>query len=157
MSSDGPNRSLMLLAGVGIGAALMYFLDPDRGARRRNMTVDRAASVLRSRRRDVLTAAQHARNSLAGGAAELRSQLRGEDLEDDQLVARVRAQLGHHVRHTGAIEVVVRDGCVILHGPALADEVADIVRTVSDVHGVDRVENRLEVHATAENVPGLQG
>lgn len=156
MGSDGPNRSLSLLAGIGIGAALMYFLDPSRGARRRNMTIDRAASTLRSRGRNAMSVAQRARNHIAGSAAELQSRFHGETRDDDQLVARVRAELGHHVRHTGAIEVVAHDGCVILHGPALADEVVDIVQCVSSVHGVGRVENRLEVHASAENIPGLQ-
>jgi hypothetical protein len=42
----GMNSSLlMFLAGVGTGAALMYFLDPDRGGRRRALLMDQAVSI----------------------------------------------------------------------------------------------------------------
>jgi hypothetical protein len=157
MSSDHPSRSLTLLAGIGIGAALMYFLDPDRGARRRGVTVDRAARVLRRRGRDAVSAAQNAKNHALGAAAELRGRLVGGDADDDQLVARVRAELGHHARHTSGIEVVAHDGCVVLSGPVLADEVVEIVRTASAVRGVQRVDNQLDVHADAGNTPSLQG
>ena len=157
MSSDHPNRSLTLLAGIGIGAALMYFLDPDRGARRRSMAVDRAASVLRQSRRAAISAAQNAKNHALGVAAELRGRLNDDALDDDQLVARVRAELGHHARHTSGIEVVAHDGRVILRGAALADEVVEIVRTASGVPGVRGVDNQLDVHADAGNTPSLQG
>jgi osmotically-inducible protein OsmY len=157
MTADRPNRSLTLLAGIGIGAALMYFLDPDRGARRRNMAADRATKALRQRSRDAVGAAQNARNHALGAAAELRGLMQHEDVEDDQLVARVRAELGHHARHTSGIEVVVHEGCVVLRGPVLADEVVDVVRTVAAVRGVHRVDNQLDVHANAGNTPALQG
>ena len=157
MSSNHPNRSLALLAGMGIGAALMYFLDPDRGARRRSVAVDRAARLLRRRGRDAIGAAQNAKNHALGAAAELRGRLQSGDIEDDQLVARVRAELGHHARHTSGIEVVAHDGFVVLRGPALADEVVDIVRTAAGVHGVRRVDSELEVHPNAGNTPSLQG
>lgn len=36
----------LLLTGVGLGAATMYFLDPDRGRRRRAITADRARAAI---------------------------------------------------------------------------------------------------------------
>lgn len=61
------------------------------------------------------------------------------------------------VRHPRSIEVAARDGTVILSGPVLADEVDSLVAMVSRVPGVRHVENRLEIHEEAGNVPGLQG
>jgi osmotically-inducible protein OsmY len=157
MNSDRPNHALTLLAGIGIGAALMYFLDPDRGARRRNTAFDRATSTLRQQGRSALMAAQHARNHAVGAAAELRGRLQEGDVDDDQLVERVRAELGHHARHTSGIEITAHEGCVVLRGPVLADEVVEVVRSVTGVRGVHRVDNQLDVHANAGRTSALQG
>ncbi len=35
------NRQLSLLGGIGLGAALMYMVDPDRGKRRRALVRDK--------------------------------------------------------------------------------------------------------------------
>ena len=42
-------------------------------------------------------------------------------------------------------------------GPILADEVNGLVSAVKAVYGVRQVENKLDVHQTAENVSALQG
>jgi osmotically-inducible protein OsmY len=114
---------LSWLGGIGIGAALMYFLDPKRGARRRHMVKDQAAGAARS------------------GRGQLRK----------ALVARVRAALGHHMRNAGAIDVTVRGRTVILRGPVDGDQVEDVVRSAAKVRGVWQVENQLDVMGATAN------
>ncbi len=38
-------KTIALLSGIGVGAALMYVLDPDRGRRRRALARDKAVSI----------------------------------------------------------------------------------------------------------------
>jgi hypothetical protein len=45
--SIGPNSALLLLGGVGIGAALVYLLDPEKGHSRRTHLRERLAIALR--------------------------------------------------------------------------------------------------------------
>jgi len=97
------------------------------------------------------------RNRARGVVAELRARLVPEDVTDDVLQERVRARLGQTVRYARSIETTVADGVVTLRGPALADDVARVVRRVGQVPGVSAVDNRLDVHAEPGDVPGLQG
>jgi uncharacterized membrane protein len=69
----------------------------------------------------------------------------------------VRSQLGGLVSHTSAIEVRAEQERVILSGPILRDEIDRLLHGVASVRGVHDVENRLQVHDTPGNVPGLQG
>jgi hypothetical protein len=69
----------------------------------------------------------------------------------------VRSKLGFVVRNPSSIDVQAIDGRVILSGPVLADEFRQLIEGVTSVRGVRDVENRLEVHQTGDNVPGLQG
>jgi len=68
----------------------------------------------------------------------------------------VRSSLGHFTDHAGAIEVMVHDGRVTLAGPAVADEVDELVKAASKVRGVHAVENRLQMHETPAQIPALQ-
>lgn len=142
---------LALLAGLGVGAALMYFLDRDRGAQRRHLVGDKASRALRTGQRQANDLVENARNRVRGVAAEVRGRARRESVTDEQLVARVRAELGHHAEHARAIDVVADGGMVTLHGAVPATEVAGIVKVVSHVRGVKWVDNQLE----ARTVPGL--
>jgi uncharacterized membrane protein len=69
----------------------------------------------------------------------------------------VRSKVGRLVSHPGALEVTARDGRVTLQGPILAHEVDCLVRGVSSVPGVTGVDNRLDIHQEAGDVPALQG
>ena len=155
MESDRPTNAMTLLAGIGIGAALMYFLDPAGGGRRRALVRDQAKGPLNTTERELKGRSADLRNRARGAAAELRG-MGDDNPTDDQLVARVRAELGHHVEHARAIDVVAEHGRVTLRGPVLSSELDDVLSTARKVRGVERVENQLDVHATPANVPGLQ-
>jgi len=156
MKTRQSTSALTLLAGIGIGAVLMYFFDPDRGTRRRHMVSDQTARSLRKAARRFRDQAETARNHVRGTAAEFRARRRSGAMDDDVLVERVRAELGHHVRHTSAIEVSASGGRVTLSGPVLAEEVDDVLTTTAAVRGVRGVENLLDVHESAD-VSALQG
>jgi hypothetical protein len=81
---------------------------------------------------------------------------RGE-VDDQILEERVRAKIGKHASHSGSLNVNAAAGTVSLSGPILAKEVEEVLQVVRHVPGVKEVENRMEIHADADGVPGLQG
>lgn len=139
-----------LLTGIGIGAALMYFLDPDRGTGRRHRVADQAASAARDAQDRLRDLAVHTRNRGAGTVAEVRGRLREEEVTDEQLVARVRAELGHHVESVRPIEVVAEGGNVTLRGAVPAQELPAVIAAVEKVRGVQWVDNQLDARSDAE-------
>lgn len=151
------NRELALLGGVGIGAALMYLLDPDRGNRRRAIARDKFLSAARHTPDAVGTTARDLSNRARGLVAEIGARFREDDASDDVVEARVRAAMGRVVSHPHAVHVVVREGRATLSGPVLEHEVDDLLTCVSGVRGVREVENHLEAHEDAGNIPSLQG
>jgi osmotically-inducible protein OsmY len=145
------NNSLTLLLGIGIGATLMYFLDPERGSRRRHLVADKATSFARRGQGAVRNAAVDARNRAQGLAAEVKGRLRDDDVTDDQLAERVRAQLGHHTDNASAVEVIVHEGTVTLRGEVSADDLPKVLGTVEGVRGVERVDNQLTTAASTQS------
>src|SRR4051794_20461001 len=97
--------TLALLTGLGLGGALMFFLDPRGGARRRALVRDRTARAMRAGREELRQDVEDARNRISGVVAEARSRRRHETVDDEQLVARVRADLGHWTDRASAIDV----------------------------------------------------
>ena len=142
MSSDRTN-GFKLLAGIGLGAAIMYFLDPDRGNRRRHLAGDQARKALRHGRRELHDAVENAKNHAVGAVAEVRGRLSREDVNDSLLIERVRSELGRHVEHPRAIEVFVENGNVTLAGAVAPSEVAEAEKAVCGVRGVQCVTNQL--------------
>jgi uncharacterized membrane protein len=135
----------------------MYLLDPERGARRRSLLRDQGFHAGHKVRDELAGVARNARNRTAGVAAELRSRFQQDQAGDEILTERVRAAIGRAVSHPGAITVNAFEGRVTLSGHVLADELPQLIRRVGRVRGVNEVRNELEMHATAENVSGLQG
>jgi hypothetical protein len=150
-------KAITLLGGAGIGAGLMYILDPDRGARRRALVRDKVASAKCTTGRALGKTARDLNNRTGGILAELRGAVRQRRVDDDVLVARVASCLGHVASHPHAIGLTAENGVVTLAGPVLASEVDRLVSAVSKVRGVRGVDDRLEVHAEAGNHPSLQG
>jgi uncharacterized membrane protein len=145
------------IGGIIAGAAAMYLLDPDRGARRRSLLRDRVVHA-RNKLGDGLSAtARDTRNRAAGAAAELRSRFRRDQADDEVLLERVRSAIGRVVSHPSAITVTVSDGRVTLGGHILASELDDLIKRVERVRGVKEARNELEIHQTADRIPDLQG
>jgi len=157
-SRGGARTRLPLAAGAaGIGAGLMYLLDPDRGARRRALVRDKSVHAVH-RMNDLLDkSARDLAYRARGLAAGARSMLRHEHVGDDVLVERVRAGMGRVVSHPHAIQVRAADGRVTLEGPILAEEVAPLLARAAAVPGVRCLDSRLEPHQAREGVPALQG
>ncbi len=151
------DRKWTLASGVGLGAALMYLFDPDKGKRRRALLRDRAVHVYHRTADGLCYASRGVAQRAEALSARTRSLLTRSWVSDQVLAERVRSKVGHILSHPGSVEVSVEGGRVILAGPILAREVEDLMARVSRVPGVTGVENRLEVHEEADGVPGLQG
>jgi hypothetical protein len=152
-----PHGREAFLTGLGIGAGMMFLLDPQGGGRRRARLRDqmaksahKGADAFDATRRDVA-------NRAAGAVARVRGMVHHEAADDRVLANRVRSQLGHVVSHPGALVVAVEGGRVRLSGPILQDEVAGVLSAIGRVPGVQDVVNELDVHRDADGVPALQG
>lgn len=76
--SSGGGRMAALLGGIGIGAAIMYALDPQGGRRRRAMARDKAVSLAKETGKAVGARSRDLGNRAKGVAAEVRSVLAGK-------------------------------------------------------------------------------
>ena len=146
-----------VLTGLGVGAGLMYFLDPERGRRRRALVRDQITHSANISADAVGATGRDLTHRATGAVARVRGSWRRGPVDDAVLIERVRAQLGRWVSHPRAIDVEAVDGCVTLHGPILQAEVKPLLHAVARVRGVCDVVNALEEHKDAENVPSLQG
>jgi uncharacterized membrane protein len=132
------------------GALLMYFLDPQRGRKRRARIRDRSTHYGHELTKLAREASADTRNRAHG----LMERTRGPaqpDAGDHILEARVRSRLGRVVSHAHAIDVAVDGAVATLRGPILAIEADDAVRAVRRVAGIREVIDELDRHATADH------
>lgn len=155
------NQSLMkLLGAAAVGALAMYMSDPDRGRRRRALTTDKVRSVAGRTGEAIDVASRDLTNRIQGlraQATRLFSRNRGNAIDDEILVARVRKEVARAVMHPRAVKVSAQQGLVTLHGPILAHEKQNLLDRVRAVAGISELQDSLEVHESAEHVPSLQG
>ena len=146
-----------VLSGAGLGAAVMYLLDPQAGSRRRAVIRDAMARAGRKTTGALDATSRDLYNRSRGVVAGARRWRQDDSVPDDVIEARVRSRLGRYVSHPRSVEVTVDDGRVILCGPILRREADAAVIAVSRVRGVESVNDDLERHDTPDGVPGLQG
>jgi hypothetical protein len=146
-----------LLTGLGLGAALAFALDPNTGTRRRALLRDRLARASRKTRHGLDTTARDVANRTRGIAATTRARFSNEEVDDQRLRERVRAQLGRSCSHPRAIDVHVHNGQVTLRGPILSDELTPLLNAVATIRGVQSVDSELEGYDSSDGVPALQG
>jgi len=151
------DKRVAMIGGMGLGAGLMFLLDPNLGRRRRHILGDRARSVASGTEEVLEKKGRNLRNHALGLVAETRARLREQAVDDRTLVERVRAELGRATRYPRAIDVGAENGVVTLGGPVLAADKAAIVAAVASVRGVKDVVDRLESNDSPDHVPSLQG
>ena len=151
------NKAVTAIGGVGLGAGMMYLLDPDRGRRRRAVMFDKAASLWCGGGDTAAKMARDFQNRATGLGARVKSLAPRGPVEDDVLVARVRARIGRAVSHPSAIEVTASQGRVTLRGPVLQQEVDRLLSDVASVRGARCIDNELDVYPNADTVHALQG
>ncbi len=148
-----------VLLGGALGALAMYFLDPHEGRRRRARTRDKVVHASKRLNEAGKVTARDTVHRAYGVLANARKLFTHEEVADDVLVERVRAELGRVVSHPHAVEVSADRGHVTLAGPILAEEARPLLRCVRQVPGVKAVSDRLTVYeeAEAQHVSSLQG
>ena len=156
-------RSLAVGAGAGVagGATLMYFLDPDRGRKRRKQLRDRTGSTARRSGKRVKRTARVGARQVQGRTLGLIHRCRpaepAEPLDDVTLAHKVESVL-YRDREVpkGRISINAEEGVVFLRGevdrPELVHELEDAVRRIA---GVRAVENLLHLPGTP--APASQG
>jgi uncharacterized membrane protein len=145
------------MTGLGLGAGLMYVLDPDRGRRRRAIARDKMVRQLHRTGNGMEIAARDLAHRAQGVAARTKRKVFERPVDDAVLVARVRARLGRLVSHPHAIEVTSDQQGVTLRGLILSDEVDRLMEGLKDVPGIKECRNQLKVYERDEKIPSLQG
>ena len=141
------DRLVGLLGGLGLGAGLMFLLDPDRGRRRRALVRDKAVAANRRLADRTAATLADASSRAHGMVTEARRLWRAEKVADDVLTERVRARLGHVCARPGDVVVEAHDGRVVLRGAVADDEYDRVLRRVRWTRGVTAVEHDLPVRA----------
>ncbi len=148
----------LFLGGAAVGLALMYFLDPNSGRRRRARTRDKVVRAARVVNEGAKVTARDTMHRAQGAWAEAKRLFNHEAAVDDAaLIGRVRAELGRVVSHPHAIEVAADGGHIALIGPILSYEVRPLLKAVRRVAGVRAVSDQLTVYNEPGSVSALQG
>ena len=145
------HNPLTLLGGVGLGAGLMYLLDPDGGRRRRALARDKAVHGLKVSGKALRRTSADVGNRTRGLVAGAASRLRKGSADDHKLEGRVRSKLGRRLSNPSALQVQCADGRVILSGPVLASEMDKLLAKVQKIKGVHEVESRLEIQENGKS------
>lgn len=77
-------KGLMVLLGAGLGAAVMYMLDPDRGNRRRALLRDKMVKINRQTQEAVSGKVHDMTNRAKGMLHEAKSAFEGEETGREQ-------------------------------------------------------------------------
>jgi uncharacterized membrane protein len=146
-----------LLATLGIGAGLMYFMDPEHGNRRRALVRDKVNSWVNDLDEYLEKAEEDLRNRARGTLSEMTAKLSDQGAPDWILEERVRSNLGRLARHARAVDVRADGGYIHLSGPALREDRLAILKAASRTRGVYGVEDELQVVDNPQDIPALQG
>jgi len=133
---------------IGLGVGLMYLLDPNRGRARRAYLVDQVTGVVTQTGKAFRSTGRHLRNQMRGVSAQTRTRFSGpaDYVPGDQLLQRVRSELGHVSKNSRQIQVMTDSaGTVTLTGEVLARECQQLVAAVHRIPGVREVVNQLDL------------
>jgi hypothetical protein len=145
-------------AGAGLGAGLMYLLDPQGGRRRRALARDKTVSALKTGGSAALKTGKDLGNRTKGLVHEAGSRLHWGEVDDKVLCDRVRSQIGRIASHPSDIEVSALEGRVKLLGSVPVSEADPLLATVAKVKGVKDVDCQLQlVESDDASLSGHEG
>jgi osmotically-inducible protein OsmY len=134
-------------AAGAVGLAAGYFLDPDSGKRRRNVTRDRVLGLVRRGADRTRREAEYRTGQAEGKVEGVKSQARPEKpaANDQALAERVKSEIFRPAdAPKGSVNVNVENGVVYLRGEVKRpDEIRKLVDQASGVDGVAAVESLL--------------
>lgn len=150
------------MTGIGccaLGVGLMYLMDPQRGRARRAWLGDQVSSLVRRTGRTFYRRGQDMANRAYGAAHETGSRLQsGGPVSSEQLLARVRSEMGRVVSHPRLVQVMTdANGTATLTGVILASESDRLVSTIERIPGVNLVVNRLQVANNQQELDRMAG
>ncbi|HEY1276762.1 MAG TPA: BON domain-containing protein [Thermoleophilaceae bacterium] len=138
-----------LLTGAAVGAAAVWFLDPDNGKQRQAVARDKAMKYARSGKDQAVQKADYAAGVAKGAAASAAPGTSrpdaGERLNDPALARKVESEIFRSEdAPKGQVSVNVQDGVVFLRGE-VDDEgtIEQLATGAEQVEGVRKVENLL--------------
>ncbi len=142
------SRLTSFVFGAGFGAALVYFLDPNSGRRRRALAQDKATKYAHQSTETVQSAAQAATSQAQGVASRVQSAATGGDSAPDDDVTLTRKVESEIFRPADApkdsVSVNVQHGVVELRGEVKRPEQVNALgEAAARVAGVKDVHNLL--------------
>ena len=149
------NKGVALVGGLGLGAALMYVFDPDRGKGRRARIRDKVDSTAHKIGDAAEKMGRDISNRAQGMVAQSKSLFSNQGITDDVLVQRVRSRFGRLPVEIAGFDVLAHDGIVTLRGQIAEDEVPKVLRAARFVRGVKAVDNHLTVSPRQEGTPPI--
>ena len=135
-------------AGAAGGSAVLFFLDPKSGRRRRRLSADRATGALRHTWRRAARAGRRVRAGSYGTAQSIRHRSESpRDIDDVTLARKVETELFRDPNvPKGQISVNAQRGVVQLRGEVSStDMVTTLVDRAREVNGVRDVESLLHL------------
>jgi osmotically-inducible protein OsmY len=141
---------------IAVGAAGMYFLDPERGARRRNVARDRLMATARDAQREAEQRAKYVASTAEGLARKAEHEISAvksaatTTLDDYTLAQKVESELFRDPSFDkGKINVNAENGVVVLRGEVQRpEEINSIEAQVRRIEGVHNVDNKLHLPNT---------
>ena len=136
---------------IALGAALAYFLDPENGLRRRKVTADRLAALVRRHGKRALKGTVAHTNALKQKAAH-RSEEPKPQPDDVTLARKVETEIFREPDvPKGKINVNAENGKIVLRGEVDSHElIDDLVSKARNVQGVQEVESLLHTPGEAQ-------
>lgn len=136
-------KGVLVVGCFALGAGLMYALDPASGRRRRAVAQDKLRSAAGRTGQYLQRTGQDLRNRAHGMTASIRGRMHYEEVADDKLVERVRADLGHGTSRAQDIHVAASGGTVTVRGSIPASEIDTVLKCVWKTRGVKEIVNEL--------------
>ncbi|MBX9599910.1 MAG: CBS domain-containing protein [Bryobacteraceae bacterium] len=152
VAKKAAGAGLGLLAAAGVGAGLMYFLDPKSGRGRRRRVVEKADHLAVEGRHFLEGRKTDLTNRALGLKSEIQSALHMcDEVSDEVLEARVRTRLGRVASHPKAVHVEARGGTVTMTGAVPEAEADRVVNGIRMVPGVRHVADHLVIEPRLES------